>query len=211
MVKIKKAIQEVASGITNLESISNEIDEILNIINNIAEQTNLLALNAAIEAARAGEAGRGFSVVADEIRELAEESVNSAGEIRKLVEDVKAETNTASKRMDEGINEIQNGEEVVSSAEKSFVEIENKIKNVSAGISSSIGIVADVDRYSENIVEEVGEIASISEETSANTEEVAAASQEQNASIEEITSLADSLSEMSANLNQLVKRFELNN
>ncbi|MFW6295042.1 MAG: methyl-accepting chemotaxis protein [Halanaerobium sp.] len=211
MAKIKNAIQEVASGISNLESISNEIDEILNIINNIAEQTNLLALNAAIEAARAGEAGRGFSVVADEIRELAEESVNSAGEIRKLVEDVKAETNTASERMDDGINEIQNGEEVVSSAEKSFVEIESKIKNASVGIASSIEIVADVDRYSEKIVEEVGEIASVSEETSANTEEVAAASQEQNASIEEITSLADSLSEMSANLNQLVNRFELNN
>lgn len=211
MSKIKTAIQEVASGISNLESISNEIDEILIIINNIAEQTNLLALNAAIEAARAGEAGRGFSVVADEIRELAEESVNSADEIRKLVEDVKAETNTASKRMDDGINEIQNGEEVVNSAEKSFVKIESKIKNAFAGIASSIEIVTDVDRYSEKIVEEVGEIASISEETSANTEEVAAASQEQNASIEEITSLADSLSEMSANLNKLVNRFDLTN
>lgn len=210
MAKIKNAIQEVADGISNLESISNEIDEILNIINNIAEQTNLLALNAAIEAARAGEAGRGFSVVADEIRELAEESVNSAGEIRKLVEEVKEETNTASEKMDEGISEIQNGEEVVSSAESSFKDIEEKIKNASGGISSSIEIVEEVDHYSEEIVSEVGEIASISEETSANTEEVAAASEEQNASIEEITSLADSLAEMSSNLNQLVKRFDLN-
>ena len=211
MAKIRNAIQEVASGISNLESISNEIDEILNIINNIAEQTNLLALNAAIEAARAGEAGRGFSVVADEIRELAEESVNSAGEIRKLVEDVKKETKTASSRMDDGLGEIKNGEEVVGTAEDSFADIENKIKNASSGIADSIKIVADVDRYSEEIVEEVGEIASISEETSANTEEVAAASEEQNASIEEITSLADSLADMSANLNQLVNRFDLNN
>ncbi|RCW62084.1 MULTISPECIES: methyl-accepting chemotaxis protein [Halanaerobium] len=210
MAKIRNAIQEVASGISNLESISNEIDEILNIINNIAEQTNLLALNAAIEAARAGEAGRGFSVVADEIRELAEESVNSAGEIRKLVEDVKIETETASSRMDDGIEEIQNGERVVSSAEDSFADIESKIKNASTGIASSIKIVEEVDNYSEKIVQEVGEIASISEETSANTEEVAAASQEQNASIEEITSLADSLADMSANLNQLVNRFDLN-
>lgn len=209
MAKIRKAIQEVAAGISNLESISNEIDEILNIINNIAEQTNLLALNAAIEAARAGEAGRGFSVVADEIRELAEESVNSAGEIRKLVEDVKAETNTASSRMDDGLGEIKKGEEVVGSAEDSFADIEEKIRNASTGIAASIKIVADVDRYSDEIVEEVSEIASISEETSANTEEVAAASQEQNASIEEITSLADSLADMSANLNQLVKRFDL--
>jgi len=209
MAKIRKAIQEVASGISNLESISNEIDEILNIINNIAEQTNLLALNAAIEAARAGEAGRGFSVVADEIRELAEESVNSAGEIRKLVEDVKEETQTASSRMDDGIDEIKNGEEVVGSAEDSFADIEEKIRNASTGIAASIKIVADVDRYSDEIVEEVSEIARISEETSANTEEVAAASQEQNASIEEITSLADSLADMSANLNNLVKRFDL--
>lgn len=210
MAKIRNAIQEVAAGISNLESISNEIDEILNIINNIAEQTNLLALNAAIEAARAGEAGRGFSVVADEIRELAEESVNSAGEIRKLVEDVKVETETASSRMDDGLVEIENGENVVSSAEDSFADIEDKIKNASIGIESSIKIVADVDSYTEKIVQEVGEIASISEETSANTEEVAAASQEQNASIEEITSLADSLADMSAELNQLVNRFDLN-
>lgn len=209
MAKIRNAIQEVASGISNLETISNEIDEILNIINNIAEQTNLLALNAAIEAARAGEAGRGFSVVADEIRELAEESVNSAGEIRKLVEDVKVETQTASSRMDDGLEEIKNGENVVSSAEDSFADIENKIKNASTGIESSIKIVADVDSYTEKIVREVGEIASISEETSANTEEVAAASQEQNASIEEITSLADSLADMASNLNQLVNRFDL--
>jgi methyl-accepting chemotaxis protein len=210
MQKIRNAIQEVAAGISNLESISDEIDEILNIINNIAEQTNLLALNAAIEAARAGEAGRGFSVVADEIRELAEESVSSAGEIRKLVEDVKSETKTASVRMTEGINEIQNGEEVVGSAENSFADIEQKIKNAAAGIDSSIKIVADVDRYSEEIVGEVSEIASISEQTSANTEEVAAASEEQNASIEEIISLADSLAEMSANLNSLVNKFDLN-
>lgn len=209
MAKIRQAIQEVASGISNLESISNEIDEILNIINNIAEQTNLLALNAAIEAARAGEAGRGFSVVADEIRELAEESVNSAGEIRNLVEDVKTETTTASSRMDDGINEIKNGEKVVSRAEESFIDIEEKIKNAAAGIADSIKIVADVDRYSEEIVTEVSEIASISEETSANTEEVAAASEEQNASIEEIVSLADSLSEMSATLNQLVNKFKV--
>jgi len=210
MAKIRNSIQEVASKISNLELISNEIDEILNIINNIAEQTNLLALNAAIEAARAGEAGRGFSVVADEIRDLAEESVNSSGKIRKLVEDVKEETQTASLLMDEGINEIQNGEKVVGSAENSFSDIENKVINVSTGVANSIKIVADVDRYSDEIVKEVAEIASISEETSANTEEVAAASEEQNASIEEITSLADSLANMSVNLNELVNRFNFN-
>jgi len=209
MRKIRASIQEVASGISSLESISDEIDEILNIINNIAEQTNLLALNAAIEAARAGEAGRGFSVVADEIRDLAEESVNSAGEIRKLVEDVKSETKNASVKMDEGITEIENGEEVVNKAEDSFVEIESKIKNASNGISDSIIIVGDVDKYSQEIVSEVEDIASISEQTSANTQEVAAASEEQNASIGEITTLADSLAQMSTNLNDLIKKFEL--
>lgn len=209
MKKIRNTIQEVASGINSLESISDEIDEILNIINNIAEQTNLLALNAAIEAARAGEAGRGFSVVADEIRDLAEESVNSAGEIRKLVEDVKLETKNASTKMGEGLNEIENGEEVVNRAEDSFGEIESKIKNAANGISDSITIVDDVDKYSQEIVDEVEEIASISEQTSANTQEVAAASEEQNASIEEITTLADSLAQMSTNLNGLIKKFEL--
>lgn len=209
MQKIRTQIQNVAAGISNLETISDEIDEILNIINNIAEQTNLLALNAAIEAARAGEAGRGFSVVADEIRELAEESVDSAAQIRKLIEDVKNETKSASSRMNDGIIEIKHGQEVVERAENSFVEIEDKIVNASSGINSSIKIVHDVDKYSTEIVGEVEDIAGISQETSANTEEVAAASEEQNASIEEITGLSDTLAEMAANLNRLVNQFNI--
>lgn len=209
MLNIKESIQNVAAGINNLEAISNEIDEILNIINNVAEQTNLLALNAAIEAARAGEAGRGFSVVADEIRELAEETVGSADKIRKLVKEVKEETNNASSKMDTGIKETRNGEKVVKRAENSFIEIEAKINNATAGIDSSMEIVKNINRYSDQIVAEIESIAKISETTSANTQEVAASSEEQNASVEELASLANHLAEMSAELNKLVNQFEL--
>jgi chromosome segregation ATPase len=92
MDTIKYAIQEVASKIEELNDISGEIDSILEIINNIANQTNLLALNAAIEAARAGKAGEGFTVVADEIRELAEESASSAENIKKLIDKIQKES-----------------------------------------------------------------------------------------------------------------------
>ncbi|MFW6381125.1 MAG: methyl-accepting chemotaxis protein, partial [Bacillota bacterium] len=117
---IRESIEEVATDVKNLEQISVEIDDIIEIINNIAKQTNLLALNAAIEAARAGDAGQGFDVVADEIRQLAEETVDSAGKIRDLISEIKEETASAGAKMDEGIDQIYEGEEVVAIASQSF-------------------------------------------------------------------------------------------
>lgn len=209
MNNIKTSIEEVARGIDNLNSISNEIDDILEIINNIANQTNLLALNAAIEAARAGESGRGFSVVADEIRDLAEESVNSASKIRDLIEEIKSETEDASLKMKEGTQEIETGEETVKSAREAFTNIKDKIEEVNRGIKEATQVIITVTEDSEEIARNLDNIASISEETSANSEEVAASSQEQIAYIEEMSSLAESFAEMAEELNQLIRKFEL--
>lgn len=209
MSNIRLSINEIASGINNLENISNEIDGILEIINSIANQTNLLALNAAIEAARAGEAGRGFTVVADEIRDLAEESSSSAGKIRDLIEDIKSETKDATSKMGEGSRQIETGEKTVESAKGAFGDIKASIEKVNRGIEKAGQAVKSVSGESREITERLDNIASISEETSASSEEVAASSQEQISYIEEMSSLADSFAAMADELNGLIKRFKL--
>jgi len=209
MNNIKVSIREVASGINTLDSISSEIDGILEIINNIANQTNLLALNAAIEAARAGEYGRGFSVVADEIRDLAEESANSASKIRDLIEEIKSETKGATGKMEEGSREIETGEETAKSAREAFDNIKESIEKVNEGIQRATQAIQVVNEDSQEITRNLDNIASISEETTANSEEVAASSQEQIAYIEEMSSLADSFANMAEELNELIKKFKL--
>lgn len=209
MGKIKTSIEEVASGISSFTSISQEIDDILLIINSIAEQTNLLALNAAIEAARAGEAGRGFSVVAEEIRNLAVESVKSADRIRDLIDEIKRESEKASDKMVQGNEEVKNGEEVVLSAEQVFKEIREIINQVVAGIESSSESIREVNADSKKIATNVENIATISVQTSTSAQEVASASQEQTASVEEMASLSENLSDMADDLNKLVRKFKL--
>ena len=205
---IKNSIEEVSGQINELEGISSEIDSILEIINNIAKQTNLLALNAAIEAARAGEAGRGFSVVADEIRELAEESSESAGKIGELIADIQVETESASKKMANSTDQVKTGEKVVDSADQAFAEINESIQRVSKGIREANKLVQKASKNSNEIVNNIENIASISEETSASAEEVAAASEEQTASVEEIISSSEDLNNMAKELEELIRKFD---
>ncbi|ACL70904.1 methyl-accepting chemotaxis sensory transducer [Halothermothrix orenii H 168] len=209
MVNINDSISEVAIKIKNLEQISSEIDSILEIINGIAEQTNLLALNAAIEAARAGETGRGFSVVAEEIRELSEESARSSSKIRKLITDIHRETDEVSRKMKEGTRQIKYGEEVVQSANQAFIRIRESIEEVTGGIKHSSTNVQTAKVQSEEISRHIKRIADISEEFSASAEEVAAASEEQTGSIEEINNRSRKLFQMTEELNKLIRNFQI--
>jgi len=209
MKEIVKAMREVAADISDLESISQEIGSIIDIINNISDQTNLLALNAAIEAARAGEAGRGFSVVADEIRELAEESSSSADKIKKLIDEVTKTTASVGKEMKTSEKEILNGEELVDSANLTFKEIRTTLLKINKGMEKSAEIVDNTNQFSREISENAQNIAGISEETSASAEEVAAASEEQTASVEEVASIADELAERALHLEKLIEKFDV--
>jgi methyl-accepting chemotaxis protein len=209
MEEIVKSVREVASDIRELESVSQEIGSIIDIIENISDQTNLLALNAAIEAARAGEAGRGFSVVADEIRDLAEESSTSAEKIKKLINEVSKTTESAGSEMKVSEKEILNGEELVESANTTFSEIRKMIKSITEGMERSAKIVKKTNDFSTEIAENAHNIAGISEETSASAEEVAAASQEQSASVDEVSSIADELLGRARNLENLIEKFNL--
>jgi methyl-accepting chemotaxis protein len=178
-------------------------------INDIAAQTNLLALNAAIEAARAGEAGRGFSVVADEIRQLAEESEDATNQIGGLVKEIQNGVGNAVNKMDETETVVDESVAAIETTGKSFKQINGAALTLSDLIEKISSRSAEVRGNSQEVESAIEQIASVSEEAASNSEEVAAAGEEQSASTEEIVNAAEELSAMAAKLTSIVAEFEI--
>ncbi|MFW6029742.1 MAG: methyl-accepting chemotaxis protein [Halanaerobiales bacterium] len=207
--KVKNYSSEIAQTINSLGDLSEEIGEIIDLISSISQQTNLLALNAAIEAARAGEAGRGFSVVADEIRELAEESSKATENISELISEIQSRVDKAVNKMDDTESAVNNSVEVIESTGNVFTNIRkasNQLNNLIEKVNSQ---TKEMNNLSDSVRDLVNDVAAVSEEAASNAEEVAASSEEQIASTEEIVSAADKLAEMSEKLNKLVNNFKL--
>jgi len=206
---VKINSNEVSDTIHHLGGLSDQIGEIVQLINDIAAQTNLLALNAAIEAARAGEAGRGFSVVADEIRQLAEESEDATNQIGNLVAEIQDGVGNAVERMDETEKVVNDSVSAINTTGNSFEEINNAALNLRKLIEKISGQAENVGKNSKEVESIIQEIASVSQEAASNSEEVAAASEEQSAATEEIVNAAAELSEMSNDLNKALSRFSI--
>jgi len=166
MQRIRSSVQATAKRIKALGDRSLEISEIVNVINDITEQTNLLALNAAIEAARAGEAGRGFAVVADEVRKLAEHSRNATKDIAALIKAIQAETNDAVIVMEEGTKEVEIGAKLADQAGKALDAISSVVRQ-SAELVQEISLASKQQvRGTEGVANAMQIISNITRQTS---------------------------------------------
>ncbi len=205
---VSETVEFATDAIEKLNQRSEQIGEMIEVIESIASQTNLLALNAAIEAARAGESGRGFSVVAEEIRELAEESSQAAGEITSLIEDIQSETKATINSMDTNIEQVDKQIDVINTAGESLEKIVDSSENTRRSVKEMKDFAEDLDERIKEINSSINSISASVEDNAASTEEVSALAQEQSASVEEVAASADELEDMAAHLKQLISQFE---
>lgn len=175
---IEKTIDQSAQMIKSLGERSNQIGEIINVINDIADQTNLLALNAAIEAARAGDAGRGFAVVADEVKKLAERTGNSTSEIGSMIQSIQDEVHQVVVSMKNITTEVKSGVDLSTQAGGVLRNIVSSVNELHSMVQQIASATEEMAATSEEINRDIETIASVSKETSGNSEHVASASHE---------------------------------
>ncbi|WP_432665567.1 methyl-accepting chemotaxis protein [Wukongibacter baidiensis] len=209
MIQNKEAANSVGNGVYALSEKSKQISGIVELISSIAEQTNLLALNAAIEAARAGEQGKGFSVVAEEVRKLAEESSRASKDIGEIINEITVEIDDIVKGVEGAKIIVDDQEDAVYQTSNSFQNILKAVSDVSDNIREISVSCKLLNEKSSIAGERINNIAAITEENAAGTEEVAASMEEQTASIEEISASADQLAHISNELLQSILRFKI--
>ncbi|MEC2077422.1 methyl-accepting chemotaxis protein [Metabacillus fastidiosus] len=209
MNSINSNVSILGDSIKNLSDSSAEIGKINEVITAIAAQTNLLALNAAIEAARAGEAGKGFAVVADEVRKLAEQSANSAKQITSLIQHIQNDTGKTLKSMESTTKEVEEGLHVVKDAGTSFEKIETSLSEVFNQLKDVTFAINELSSGTEQVASSVSKVKTIAEESANGTQNISAATQQQLASIEQIASASLNLAKISEELQEMIMKFRI--
>ncbi len=201
--------KEVLMDISALDAHSKSIDKIAKVMSSIAAQTNLLALNATIEAARAGESGRGFSVVADEVKKLAEQSINATHDIGRIINETQAQIKKTAGRaaMTEDILESHN--KALFNTIDSFRQIEKSMGLLFVQVEQIMDKISETDRNKDQAISSIEGISAISQQTAASSEEVTASTQEQLSSMEELANYANLLEKSSQKLEVAIAKFKL--
>lgn len=207
MNSISRSVNHSSNVVKLLNGRSQEIVQIVEVISGIASQTNLLALNAAIEAARAGEQGKGFAVVADEVRKLAEQSHLSANQITKLIQEIQLETASAVEAMEAGTSEVIQGVEIATQAGETFGAILTTTDNVVSQIQDVSAVAQQMSAGAEEVTASVEELANIAKISTDSTSSLASSSEQQLASITSVSNSAESLTEMAKDLKGIVSKF----
>ncbi len=203
---VRESFKVVTERLTGLNGSVNQVGEILEVINGIADQTNLLALNAAIEAARAGEAGRGFAVVADEVRKLAEQSRASSDRIRILLGTIASATNEVVSTSEEVSRQVVAQLEKVENTVKSFDDILDSVAAITPMIEETYRQMDNTVKAKDVVLDRVQNISAVSEETSASAQEISASAEDLSASTQEIASAAQQVLAVARRLVDRVER-----
>lgn len=206
---VKEKSHKVETTIKQLGKSSDKIGDIIKIISSISSQTNLLALNAAIEAARAGEAGRGFSVVADEIRDLAEESSQATDKIEKLINNIQAGVDNTEENMNATRKAVENSVQAIENSKKSFLEIDKATFELTNLIDEISTASLKMGKNSKTVQNSINDIAEMSANTAHSAEKIAASSKEKSSVTYEITKATRNLNAMAKDLLQSIKHFQV--
>ena len=202
---VKQAVKEVKG----LDSQSQEISKLVQVIQDISNQTNLLALNAAIEAARAGEHGKGFAVVAEEVRKLAEQVTDSVGDITGIVTAIQTGSKTVVHSLEDGYTQVDEGTRQITITGQTFETINHSVGAMSEKLQHITNDLHFISTNSIKINQAVEDIAAVSEESAAGIEQVSASAQQSSSSMDEITNHASELASSAEQLTDQVKKFQL--
>lgn len=209
ILQVKETVDASADTVRRLGQRSQEIGKITDVIRGISRQTNLLALNAAIEAARAGEHGRGFSVVADEVRALAEQTTESTGQIVEMIDEIQKETQAAVAAMESGKNVVDEGAALAIQANEAFTAIVTAVTETVQTIQEIAAASQEQAASSEEMTSTMTGVEEIAQRNATAAQQVASATEQQRTVMEQLTRSSSALVEMAEHLTSMVGRFKV--